>query len=167
MLELARALRRPGAAAGAPEIRFVLFDGEEARRHTDEADFELTRPARLAGLRAPPTPHELRALVLLDFVANRGCASRARRARTPRLWGRLRTAARRVGVGAAFPDGDARATITDDHTPFLRAGIPAIDLIDFDYPCCHTHLRRPAPSLGAQPRRDRARRCSELLRTRR
>jgi len=22
----------------------------------------------------------------------------------------------------------------DDHTPFLQAGIPAVDIIDFDYP---------------------------------
>jgi Zn-dependent M28 family amino/carboxypeptidase len=28
--------------------------------------------------------------------------------------------------------------IIDDHTPFLRAGIPAVDLIDFDYPYWHT-----------------------------
>jgi glutaminyl-peptide cyclotransferase len=28
-----------------------------------------------------------------------------------------------------------QGTVLDDHTPFLRAGIPAIDLIDFDYPC--------------------------------
>ena len=26
-----------------------------------------------------------------------------------------------------------QTTILDDHTPFLRAGIPAIDLIDFSY----------------------------------
>jgi Zn-dependent M28 family amino/carboxypeptidase len=26
----------------------------------------------------------------------------------------------------------------DDHTPFLEAGIPAADLIDFDYPYWHT-----------------------------
>ena len=26
----------------------------------------------------------------------------------------------------------------DDHTPFLEAGIPAVDLIDFDYPYWHT-----------------------------
>ena len=26
----------------------------------------------------------------------------------------------------------------DDHTPFLNAGIPAVDLIDFDYPYWHT-----------------------------
>jgi Zn-dependent M28 family amino/carboxypeptidase len=26
----------------------------------------------------------------------------------------------------------------DDHTPFIRAGIPAVDIIDFDYPYWHT-----------------------------
>jgi Zn-dependent M28 family amino/carboxypeptidase len=26
----------------------------------------------------------------------------------------------------------------DDHTPFLEAGIPAVDIIDFDYPYWHT-----------------------------
>ena len=26
----------------------------------------------------------------------------------------------------------------DDHTPFLQNGIPAVDLIDFDYPYWHT-----------------------------
>ena len=28
--------------------------------------------------------------------------------------------------------------ISDDHTPFLQRGIPAVDLIDFDYPYHHT-----------------------------
>jgi hypothetical protein len=28
--------------------------------------------------------------------------------------------------------------ILDDHTPFIEAGIPAADLIDFDYPFWHT-----------------------------
>jgi Zn-dependent M28 family amino/carboxypeptidase len=26
----------------------------------------------------------------------------------------------------------------DDHTPFVQAGIPAVDIIDFDYPYWHT-----------------------------
>ena len=25
----------------------------------------------------------------------------------------------------------------DDHTPFVRRGVPSIDLIDFDFPCWH------------------------------
>ncbi len=31
-----------------------------------------------------------------------------------------------------------RHSMLDDHTPFARAGIPAVDLIDFDYPYWHT-----------------------------
>jgi Zn-dependent M28 family amino/carboxypeptidase len=29
-------------------------------------------------------------------------------------------------------------SMLDDHTPFLQAGIPAVDVIDFDYPYWHT-----------------------------
>ena len=28
--------------------------------------------------------------------------------------------------------------MTDDHIPFKEAGIPAVDIIDFDYPYWHT-----------------------------
>ena len=28
--------------------------------------------------------------------------------------------------------------IIDDHLPFVQAGIPAVDIIDFDYPFWHT-----------------------------
>jgi len=31
-----------------------------------------------------------------------------------------------------------RYSMIDDHTPFIEAGIPAVDLIDFDYPYWHT-----------------------------
>ena len=34
-------------------------------------------------------------------------------------------------------------SMTDDHTPFLQAGIPAIDIIDFDYPYWHTMQDTP------------------------
>jgi Zn-dependent M28 family amino/carboxypeptidase len=33
---------------------------------------------------------------------------------------------------------EARWSMTDDHTPFLKRGIRAIDIIDFDYPPWHT-----------------------------
>ena len=37
----------------------------------------------------------------------------------------------------------------DDHTPFLERGIPAIDLIDFSFPCWH----RTCDDLSAVSRR--------------
>jgi glutaminyl-peptide cyclotransferase len=43
--------------------------------------------------------------------------------------------------------------VLDDHTPFLRAGIPAIDLIDFDYACwqkpCDTMAQVSKASMDA------------------
>jgi hypothetical protein len=34
--------------------------------------------------------------------------------------------------------GQWKHTITDDHVPFLQAGIPAVDIIDIEYPYWHT-----------------------------
>ena len=59
VLELARALRHTKRPKGAPELRFVLFDGEEAT--DDDRDFLATGRARLEGLRAPPRRRAARA----------------------------------------------------------------------------------------------------------
>jgi hypothetical protein len=134
VLELARALGRSTRPEGAPEIRFVFFDGEEAT--DDSRRFEATG---LRGSKAYAARHaaELRALVLLDFVAEKGAMRIPRDAGSNLgMWSKLRAAAQRVGAGAAFPD-DTQGAIIDDHTPFLRRGVPAIDLIDFTFPCWH------------------------------
>ena len=34
-------------------------------------------------------------------------------------------------------------TIIDDHVPFTRQGVPAVDIIDFDYPYWHTTQDTP------------------------
>ena len=134
VLEIARALRRADRPASAPPIRFVLFDGEESP--DDRRDFYRTG---LRGSKFYARRHaaRTRAVILLDFVAERG------RMRIPResssdieLWTRLRAAARKVGAAAAFPDETA-GSVMDDHTPFIRRGVPAIDLIDFTFPCWH------------------------------
>jgi Zn-dependent M28 family amino/carboxypeptidase len=36
-----------------------------------------------------------------------------------------------------------RWTMLDDHLPFARRGIPAVDIIDFDYPYWHTTQDTP------------------------
>ena len=128
VLELARALAA-GRRPGGPELRFVLFDGEEEPRGSRD----FLRDA-LRGSRAYVRRHrgEVGAMVLLDYVAERGLSLPREQGSSPGLWARLRAAARRVGVGAVFP-ARTRGEILDDHTPFRAAGIPAIDLIDFDY----------------------------------
>ena len=145
VMELARVLRRTKRPAGAPELRFVFFDGEEATN--DRADFRLTG---LRGSQAYADRHrgELRALVLLDFVADKDLRIPREEGSDPRLWTRLRAAARRVGAGAAFPSV-RQGEVTDDHTPFAEAGVPAIDLIDFEFDCWH----RRCDDLSAVSRR--------------
>jgi glutaminyl-peptide cyclotransferase len=131
VLEIARALR---GVKGLPPIRFVLFDGEES---TDDA-----KPFYASGLRgskpyARKHAKRIRALILLDFVAEKGKMRIPREASSNlELWSRLRAAARKVGAQAAFPD-EVSGEVLDDHTPFLRRGVPAIDLIDFTFDCWH------------------------------
>ena len=134
VLQLSRDLRKLERPKGAPEIRFVLFDGEEA---TDDSRPFLETGVRGSTAYAARHASEIRALILLDFVANKGALHIPREQSSNRgVWARLRQAARRVGAGAAFPDA-AQGVVEDDHTPFLQRRVPAIDLIDFDFPCWH------------------------------
>jgi hypothetical protein len=41
-------------------------------------------------------------------------------------------------VRASHFHSEPRYHVTDDHTPLLEAGVPAVDIIDFDYSAWHT-----------------------------
>lgn len=127
--QLARTIRRPRHT-----IQFVLFDGEESPRGTPDADFE---EEGLRGSRvAARAFRDARAMVLLDFVGDRRLRIPREANSRPGLWRRLRAAAKRVGAGEVFPP-ETSGAVLDDHIPFLRVGVPAIDLIDFGFPCFH------------------------------
>ena len=131
VVELARSFRPRQLE---PTIVWILFDGEESPRGTPDSQFEEKglRGSKVAARRYD----DAEAMILLDFIADK-------RLRIPReansnldLWNRLRQSASRVGAGRAFPEANQGA-ISDDHVPFIRAGVPSIDLIDFDFPCWH------------------------------
>jgi hypothetical protein len=129
VVELARALKAQTRSAIAPGIRFVLFDGEEEPHPTDDFYRDALRGSKsYVQLHA----EEVRAMVLLDYVGNTGVRLPREGTSTASLWQDVRDAAGKVGVGDIFPD-KTEASIFDDHTPFLRAGIPAVDLIDWSY----------------------------------
>lgn len=52
---------------------------------------------------------------------------------TDEIWG----VANSLGYEKQFI-AEYKYSMEDDHTPFLEAGIPAVDIIDFDYPYWHT-----------------------------
>jgi hypothetical protein len=127
--QLARTIRRPRHT-----IHFIFFDGEEAPRGVPDRQFEKygIRGAKVAA----PRFAEARAMVLLDFVGDRDLSIPREGNSDPALWRKLRAAARRVGAGRVFPASNF-GEVSDDHIPFIRAGVPSIDLIDFDFPCWH------------------------------
>ena len=113
---------------------FAPFDGEESPAGTPDAQFEA-RGLRGSKIAAPHL-RRARAMVLLDFVGERGLRVPRESFSNELLWSRLRAAARRVGASRTFPFATQEGVL-DDHIPFLREGVPAIDLIDFDFDCFH------------------------------
>lgn len=116
-----------------PTLLVVFFDGEEAPPGKD-AEFERY------GLRGSKVAarafRSAEAAVVLDFVGDRDLAIPRDGYSNRRLWTRLRAASRRTGQARHFPAFE-QGPMLDDHVPFIRAGVPAIDLIDFDFPCWH------------------------------
>ena len=113
-----------------PELRFVLFDGEEEPAGCD--DFER---CGLRGSRAYVRDHAgegVQAMLLLDYVAGKRLRLPREGSSTSDLWSQVRSAARRVGVLRVFP-ATTDAALLDDHVPFLEQGIPAVDFIDWQY----------------------------------
>jgi len=134
VVEAARALRRPPADPGAREVRFVLFDGEEPPAGLPEQSPDFYNEG-LRGSRAYVAAHPGRtsAMILLDYVGGRGLHLPREATSSEALWSRLLVAAETAGA-ARFFSAETGPAITDDHTPFLRAGVPAVDLIDWRYP---------------------------------
>jgi Zn-dependent M28 family amino/carboxypeptidase len=131
LLELARAL-----ATRPREYTYwiAFFDGEEARGAWTSTD-SLYGSRRMAAdlARRSQLP---RAVIVADMIGDRDLNIRREAASTPWLTDLVWESARRLGQRVHFLP-DARA-VEDDHVPFLRAGVPATLLIDFDFPAWHT-----------------------------
>ncbi len=134
VIGIAQALQRQQAGAEAREVDFVLFDGEEPPTGLPEESTNFYNEG-LRGSRAYVSAHsgETQAMVLLDYVGNRGLRLPREATSTPALWNRVLIAAEAADAERFF-SRETGPSIVDDHSPFLRAGVPAVDLIDWSYP---------------------------------
>ncbi len=134
LLELGRVLE---GRQNAFTIELLFLDGEEAviewNRNNDNTygSRHYVQAARQAGTLAG-----LKAFVLLDMIGDRDLTIRRDSNSTPWLVDLIWNAAARVGHAATF--SNELTTIDDDHMPFVRAGVPAVDIIDLDNPTWHT-----------------------------
>lgn len=134
LIEMARVLK---ARKNPWTIELVFLDGEEAvidwylgddhtygSRHYVE---EARRTGTLAGIKA---------MILVDMIGDRDLQIKRETNSTSWLTDLIWASAGSLGYGAIFVSD--RFTVEDDHMPFLQAGVPAVDLIDLDYPPWHT-----------------------------
>lgn len=144
LVEIARALRNSGAPRRFT-YRLVFFDGEEAVcREWDECS-KPGRPDNTYGsrhevgrLKARNRLKHVRALILLDMVGYERLELGRDDTSTPWLVDILWRRARELGYSKQFVER-TESVGGDDHVPFLRAGVPAVDLIQLStYPHWHT-----------------------------
>jgi len=143
LLELARVLS--DVRTRRFSYRLVFFDGEESVcREWDECSKpgapDNTYGSRhyLGRLRARNQLKHVRALILLDMVGYERLEFGRDTMSTPWLVDLIWKTAREIGYGKYFLDR-AENVGGDDHEPFLRAGVPAADIIQLNsYPHWHT-----------------------------
>ena len=112
----------------------VWLDGEEAREawtSTDSLYGSRWMAAELGRSRQLPS-----AVIVADMIGDRDLGIRREAGSTPWMTDVIWASAARLGYSANFlPDTMA---VEDDHVPFMRQGVPAALLIDFDFPPWHT-----------------------------
>jgi Zn-dependent M28 family amino/carboxypeptidase len=128
LLELARSL------AGAPrkdDVYLVWFDGEEAIGQWSATD-GLHGSRHLAQRWSKDgTAARIRALINVDMIGDRDLQIVRESGSAASLQRQVWMTASALGFGKHFLD--IPSWIEDDHAPFVRLGVNAIDLIDFDY----------------------------------
>ena len=77
------------------------------------------------------------AVVILDMIGDADLNIYLEKNSNPELRAEIWAQAAALGYESIFIPQE-KFSMLDDHTPFLEAGMPAIDIIDFDYPYWHT-----------------------------
>ncbi|MCL4259354.1 MAG: M28 family peptidase, partial [Anaerolineales bacterium] len=77
-----------------------------------------------------------RAVVIVDMIGDVDLNIYKEKNSDPALTDEIWLVAESMGYGAQFLP-EYKYTMVDDHLPFIEAGIPAVEIIDFDYPYWH------------------------------
>jgi Zn-dependent M28 family amino/carboxypeptidase len=133
LLELARILK---ARKDLPfTIELLFFDGEEAVGEWSATDSTYGSRHYVDAARKSGSLKSIRALVLLDMIGDRDLTIRRDPNSTRWLTDIIWATANKLGHRQFM---DEEMAIEDDHLPFLKAGVPAVDIIDIDYAAWHT-----------------------------
>ena len=134
LLELARAAAKKPRAH---DLYLVWFDGEEAIGPWSEKDGlhgsrHLAERWQREGMLA-----KILALINVDMIGDRNLKLLAEHNSNPALRRLIWQTAEDLGYGAYLDR--VPSYIEDDHMPFVRRGVAAVDLIDFEYGPSNTY----------------------------
>jgi len=131
VLELARAMaKRPLPYT----LWLVWFDGEEAvREEWQGSDNDYGSRHLVQRLSAEGGLNRVKALILVDMIGDAKLDVRVDPGSTAWLTELEFGAARRLGYSRYFLEHQSAAVGGDDYDPWLAAGVPAVDIIDFNY----------------------------------
>jgi len=127
LLEMAETLQ------GMPhddDIDLVWFDGEEAFGQWSDTDSLYGSRHLAERWAADGTLSRIKALINVDMIGGKDLHVMNEENSSASLRKLIWSTAERTGYGKYFDNGE-NAT-DDDHMPFVKAGVNAVDLIDFD-----------------------------------
>ena len=126
LLELARSL--PDSTV---PVWLVFFDTEDNGRIAGW-DWILGSRAFAEEIKIAP-----KAVVVVDMIGDADLNIYLEKNSNVAIRTEIWSTAEKLGYSKQFINQE-KYSMEDDHTPFLEAGIPAVDIIDFDYPYWHT-----------------------------
>ena len=112
------------------QIWLVFFDAED-NSNTLGTGGDLGSQYFVSELNGKPD-----SVVILDMIGDKYLNIYMERNSNPDLNTEIWGVASELGYSQFIPK--YKYSLIDDHTPFIKAGIRAVDLIDFDYPYWHT-----------------------------
>lgn len=127
LIALCSTLSRSPKLAG--NVLLLWTDGEECMRAYDEHDG--LHGSRHAAAKFLAQGRTIRAVICVDMLGDRDLSISIPKNCSPELRALAHQAAERTGLKKLVRD--IPELVKDDHLPFLRAGFPALDLIDFAY----------------------------------
>jgi glutaminyl-peptide cyclotransferase len=127
MLELARSLC---AQKNALTVWIAFFDGEEAVQAWSDTDSTYGSRELAAELALAGDLGKVKAMVLADMIGISNLQIPRDTNSTSWLTDVVWSTAQRLGYGNVFLN--STTSVEDDHTPFLRRGIPSCDVIDLE-----------------------------------
>jgi glutaminyl-peptide cyclotransferase len=128
LLEIARVLNFDPSKM---EVWLVFFDAED-QGDISGWDWILGSQAFVDQLKGSPD-----AVIVIDMIGDKNLDIYKEKNSNVALTDDIWSVAASLGYQQQFIS-QYKYSMEDDHTPFLTKGLPAIDIIDFDYPYWHT-----------------------------